>query len=185
MPLYYNVWLCVTVDEPLFHCMTIFNFFQSWLCLILRTYAQILCLSEPNFRGNSGGSYKALIWLKFFLWAYPIILNGKIICFWVQNICTIRVVQKKFPNKNNIVSSQKKIQPNQSFLRPPQFPPKFGCDPFKGEKKLFRLWGSWYSNQLVSAWGPLVPDFIYFYAIWGCLIFKVIFHINKGKIVLQ
>ena len=28
-----------------------------------------------------------------------------------------------------------------------KFPPKLGYDPFKGEKKLFRLWGSWYSNR--------------------------------------
>ena len=49
-----------------------------------------------------------------------------------------------------MISSQKKFQPNRSFLRPPEFPLKFGSDPFKGEKKLFRLWGSWYSNRL--AW---------------------------------
>ena len=34
-----------------------------------------------------------------------------------------------------MISSQKKFQPNRSFLRPPEFPPKFGSDPFKGEKK--------------------------------------------------
>ena len=49
-----------------------------------------------------------------------------------------------------MISSQKKFQPNRSFLRPPQFPLKFGSDPFKGEKKIFRLWGSWYSNR--PAW---------------------------------
>ena len=40
-----------------------------------------------------------------------------------------------FPIKNNMISSQKNFQPNRSFLRPPEFPPKFGSDPFKGEKK--------------------------------------------------
>ena len=56
-----------------------------------------------------------------------------------------------FPIKNNMISSQKKFQPNQSFLRPPEFPLKVGSDPFKGEKKnLLRLWGSWYSNR--PAW---------------------------------
>ena len=49
-----------------------------------------------------------------------------------------------------MTSSQKKFQPNRSFLRPPQSPLKFGCGPFKGEKKLFPLWGSWYSNR--PAW---------------------------------
>ena len=36
-----------------------------------------------------------------------------------------------------MISSQKKFQPNQSFLRPPEFPLKVGSDPFKGEKKKF------------------------------------------------
>ena len=50
-----------------------------------------------------------------------------------------------------MISSQKNFQPNQSFLRPPEFPLKVGSDPFKGEKKnLLRLWGSWYSNR--PAW---------------------------------
>ena len=34
-----------------------------------------------------------------------------------------------------MISSQKNFQANRSFLRPPKFPPKFGSDPFKGEKK--------------------------------------------------
>ena len=33
-----------------------------------------------------------------------------------------------------MLNSQKKFQPNRSFLRPPKFPLKFGSDPFKGEK---------------------------------------------------
>ena len=40
-----------------------------------------------------------------------------------------------------MISSQKKFQPNQSFLRPPEFPPKFGSDPFKGEKKIAQIMG--------------------------------------------
>ena len=34
-----------------------------------------------------------------------------------------------------MISSQKNLQPNRSFLRPLQFPLKFGSDPFKGEKQ--------------------------------------------------
>ena len=34
-----------------------------------------------------------------------------------------------------MINSQKKIQPNRSFLRPAEFPLKFGSDPLKGEKK--------------------------------------------------
>ena len=49
-----------------------------------------------------------------------------------------------------MISSQKHFQPNWSFLRPPQFPLKFGSDPSKGEFFFFRLWGSWYSNR--PAW---------------------------------
>ena len=49
-----------------------------------------------------------------------------------------------------MISSQKKFQPNRSFLRPLKFSLKFGSDPSKGGKKLFRLWGSWYSNR--PAW---------------------------------
>ena len=33
-----------------------------------------------------------------------------------------------------MISLQKKIQPNRSFLRPPEFPLKFGSDPLKGKK---------------------------------------------------
>ena len=43
--------------------------------------------------------------------------------------------------KNNTISSQKKIQPNRSFLRPAEFPLKFGSDPLKGEKKKFQIMG--------------------------------------------
>ena len=64
--------------------------------------------------------------------------------------CQKGIKTKHFPIKHDMISSQKKIQPNRSFLRPPKFPLKFGSHPFKGEQKLFRLWGSWYSNQL--AW---------------------------------
>ena len=53
-----------------------------------------------------------------------------------------------------MISSQKKFQSNRSFLRPPQFPLKFGSDPFKDEKKLFWLWGSCYSN-----WPAWTHDF--------------------------
>ena len=34
-----------------------------------------------------------------------------------------------------MISSQKRFQPNRSFLRPAEFPLKFGSDPLKGEKK--------------------------------------------------
>ena len=49
--------------------------------------------------------------------------------------CQKWIKTNHFPIKNNIISSQKKFQPNRSFLRPPEFPLKFGSDPFKGEKK--------------------------------------------------
>ena len=35
----------------------------------------------------------------------------------------------------------KQIQPNRSFLGPPEFPPKFSSDPFKGEKKIVPIMG--------------------------------------------
>ena len=41
---------------------------------------------------------------------------------------------KSFSNKNNIISLQKNFQPNWSFLRPAEFPLKFGSDPLKGKK---------------------------------------------------
>ena len=40
-----------------------------------------------------------------------------------------------------MISSQKKFKPNQSFLRPPEFPLKVGSDPFKGEKKICSDYG--------------------------------------------
>ena len=49
--------------------------------------------------------------------------------------CQKWIKTNHFPIKNNIISSQKKFQPNRSFLRPPEFPLKFGSDPLKGEKK--------------------------------------------------
>ena len=81
-----------------------------------------------------------------------------------DNGCSVRVGQKKmkcqkqiktnhFPIKNNMISSQINFQPNRSFLRPAEFPLKFGSDPLKGKKKLFRLWGSWYSNRPAQANG--------------------------------
>ena len=39
------------------------------------------------------------------------------------------------------MSSQKKFQPNRSFLRPAEFPLKFGSDPLKGEKKIVQIMG--------------------------------------------
>ena len=41
----------------------------------------------------------------------------------------------------------KKISAKSELSKTPEFPLKFGSDPFKGKKKSFRLWGSWYSNQ--------------------------------------
>ena len=43
MTLYYNVWLCVTLDDPLFHCMTMFDsgrlnwtlYDSPWPCMSL------------------------------------------------------------------------------------------------------------------------------------------------------
>ena len=35
----------------------------------------------------------------------------------------------------------KQIQPNRSFLGPPEFPPKFSSDPFKGENKIVPIMG--------------------------------------------
>ena len=48
-----------------------------------------------------------------------------------------------------MISSQKNFSQIGAF-EDPEFPPKFGSDPFKGEKKMFRLWASWYSNR--PAW---------------------------------
>ena len=49
-----------------------------------------------------------------------------------------------------MIRSQKKFQPNQSILKPPQFPPKFGSDPFKGEQKFVPIYVFKYSNR--PAW---------------------------------
>ena len=55
--------------------------------------------------------------------------------------CQKWIKTNHFPIKNNIISSQKKFQPNRSFLRPPEFPLKFGSDPLKGEKKNVQIMG--------------------------------------------
>ena len=54
--------------------------------------------------------------------------------------CQKQIKTNHFSIKNDMISSQKKFEI-------PEFPPKFGSDLFKGEKKLFQLWGSWYSNR--------------------------------------
>ena len=55
--------------------------------------------------------------------------------------CQKLIKTNHFPIGNDMISSQKKFQPNRSFLRPPEFPPKFGSDPFKGEKKHYFDYG--------------------------------------------
>ena len=55
--------------------------------------------------------------------------------------CQKWIKTNHFPINNNIISSQKKFQPNRSFLRPPEFPPKFGSDPFEGKKKIVQIIG--------------------------------------------
>jgi len=55
--------------------------------------------------------------------------------------CQKWIKTNHFPIKNDMISLQKKFQPNRSFLRPPEFPLKFGSDPFKGEKKIVPIMG--------------------------------------------
>ena len=55
--------------------------------------------------------------------------------------CQKWIKTNHFPIKNDIISVQKKFQLNRSFLRPPEFPLKFGSDPLKGEKKIVQIMG--------------------------------------------
>ena len=61
--------------------------------------------------------------------------------------CQKQTKTNNFPIKNYKISSQKKISVKSELSNTPEFPLKFGFDPFKGKTKFFRLWGSWYSNR--------------------------------------
>ena len=145
------------------HINTLFHhIYTRWYRGIERSHdlTYLFCMWSINF------FFKLRIWAKVLSWRWAkqqtqdrrmfcessaqeqsSINLYRFLCSIIKNTLKKGIKTNHFPIKNDMISLQKKFQPNRIFLRPPEFPLKFGSDPFKCKKKLFRLWGSWYSNR--------------------------------------